>query len=275
MPARPDPASLVDLDRYPVDDLASARTREVIAAARRSLAELGVAILPGFARPAAVAAISRQVDALRAEAHLENVWGTPYLGVPETSYPEGHPRRTAVLSLTWVIPYDRIPLSSPVRALYEWDPLMNFAGEVLERRPLYRMADPLGALNLTAMDEEHVQGWHYDNCEFVVSLAVQKSAEGGEFECAPFIRSAEKENYEAVERVLAGRAEDLVQVFPMVPGTLMIFTGRNSIHRVSPVRGPVSRHVALFAYDTRPDTNSTDLFKRIRYGRSEVLAPPA
>jgi hypothetical protein len=30
---------------------------------------------------------------------------------------------------------------------------------------------------------------------------------------------------------------------------------------------------ALFAYDERPDANSTDLFKLIRYGRAAPLAP--
>jgi hypothetical protein len=274
MSERPAPASLVDIDRYPVTDPGGERTRAVVAEARRSLAERGVAILPGFVREEAVRVIAREAEALRAQAHLEDVWGTPYLVLPDASFPEGHPRRTAVHSLTWVIPYDCVSQSSAARALYEWDPLMHFVGEILERGPLYRMADPLGALNLTLMDEGHVQGWHYDNAEFVVSLALQQSEAGGEFECAPFIRSDADEQYAEVARVLAGQAPDRVETYPMVPGTLMVFVGRRSIHRVSPVRGPRPRQVALFAYDTRPDSDSTELFKRIRYGRSEARTPP-
>jgi hypothetical protein len=57
-------------------------------------------------------------------------------------------------------------------------------------------------------------------------------------------------------------------VFPMTPGTLMIFQGRHSLHRVSPVRGSRPRHVALLAYDPRPGTNSSDLLKLVRYGRT-------
>jgi hypothetical protein len=270
-----DAASAVDLDRYPLDDPGSPVLRRVIADARDSLARLGVAILPGFVRPEALACISRTADALRPKGHLEDVWGTPYLGLPDESFPEGHPRRTPLHSLTWVIAYDLIPRSSTASALYEWDALMRFIGEVLEKRPLYRMADPLGALNLTVMEPGHVQCWHYDNADFVVSLAVRASEEGGKFECAPFVRSAQDENYEDVARVIAGDAADLVRVFPMTPGTLMIFAGRHSIHRVSPVAGPVSRQVALFAYDSRPDADSSDLFKLVRYGRSEVYARPS
>ena len=273
--AAPEAASLVDLDRYPVTDPDGPACRAVVAEARRSLAEKGVAILPGFVRSEALAAMSREAEALVPKAHLEDVWGTPYLTLPDESFPEGHPRRALVHSLTHVIAYDLIPGDSPLRALYHWDPLKDFVAEILERRPLYRMADPLGALNFAVMSEGHTQCWHYDNADFVVSLAIQKSHGGGEFECARFIRGEGEENYDEVARVLRGEAADRIEVVPMVPGTLMIFEGRNSIHRVSPVEGPVPRHVALLAYDMKPDTDSSDLFKLVRYGRSQPVAPEA
>ena len=53
----------------------------------------------------------------------------------------------------------------------------------------------------------------------------------------------------------------------MTPGTLMLFNGRRSMHRVSPVVGDVPRYVALLAYDTKPGTDSTDELKLSRYGR--------
>ena len=272
--SRPAPADLVDLRRYPIDDLASPGARAVVAAARDSLAKQGVAILPGFAAPAALAAMSAEADRLERRAHLENVQGTPYLGLPDESFPEGHPRRTLVHSLTSVIAYDLIEPDSALRALYEWDGMLAFVSEVLERRPLYRMGDPLGALNMTVMREGHVQGWHYDNADFVVSLAIQASAGGGRFECAPFIRDDADEGYEDVARVLAGTAGARVEVYPMVAGTLMIFAGRRSLHRVSPVEGRVPRKVGLLAYDVAPGVDTSDAFKRIRYGRA-AATPPA
>lgn len=264
----------IDLERYPIEDLATEQARAVVAAQRHSLAQRGAAILPGFVKPEAVADMARVALALQPRAHLEDIHGTPYLAAPDETFPDGHPRRTLCHSLTWVIAYDLVPLSAPIRALYEWEPLKDFIGEVLERRPLYRMSDPLGALNLTVMEEGHVQGWHYDNAEFVVSLALQASDAGGKFECAPFIRSADDENYDTVARVLAEQAPDQVEVFPMVPGTLMIFAGRRSVHRVSPVVGHVPRVVALLAYDTRSESDSSDVFKLLRYGRSEAYTPP-
>jgi hypothetical protein len=67
--------------------------------------------------------------------------------------------------------------------------------------------------------------------------------------------------------VLAGSEDAGVSVVPMTPGTLMLFEGRHSLHRVSPIRGSRPRHVALLAYDTRPGTDSSPLLKRVRYGR--------
>jgi hypothetical protein len=272
MPHAPAPESLIDLERYPVNDLASPAARAAIAAGRKSLAERGAAILPGFVRPEALEAMVKATEALRPRAFLEDVAvGTPYLGLPDESFPAGHPRRTSVHSITWVLAYDLVPKSSPVRVLYEWDALLEFLGEILERRPLYRMADPLGALNLTAMTEGHVQGWHFDSTDFVVSLALQASEGGGLFECAPFIRSESEENYDAVAGVISLRDRARVQVFPMVPGTLMVFQGRHSVHRVTPVEGARPRFVALFGYDTKPGTQSSDLLKKIRYGRTEPV----
>jgi hypothetical protein len=274
--------AIVDTDRYPIADLADPRTQAAIATARASLAARGVAALEGFLRADAVAEIAAGAEALRPDAHLEDIWGTPYLGLPDESFPEGHPQRTSVLSRTWVLAYDLVPRHNPARVLYEDERLIPFLravlADVLGGRALHRMADPLGALNLTLMDATHVQGWHYDSTDFVVSIAVRSSEAGGEFECARDIRTADEEHYDDVARVLSSTTGDgptlapcdLVEVYPMVPGTLMVFMGRYSIHRVAPVHGDTARIVALFGYDTKPDTHSSDLLKLVRYGRTEA-----
>ena len=76
----------------------------------------------------------------------------------------------------------------------------------------------------------------------------------------------------AVAPRVSGDGVERVEIFPMTPGTLMIFAGRNSIHRVSAVRGAVPRMVALLSYDTRPDADSSEVFKYVRYGRSTPVS---
>ncbi len=266
------PADLIDLARYPLTDLDSVAGRALLAEAHRSRTGRGVAILPGFLRPEAVEAMAKDTAALVPRAYREDVAaGTPYLELPDESFPAGHPRRRVIRSATWVLAYDLIPHGSPIRALYEWEPLMAFIAAVLERDPLYRFSDPLGALNLTSMVEGDVQGWHYDSTDFVVSIAIQAPRGGGLFECAPRIRSQTEEHYDAVARVLSGEGPS--EVFPFTPGTMMVFEGRHSLHRVTPVVDDVPRYVALLAYDTKPGSDSSDLLKRVRYGRTQPIAP--
>ena len=47
----------------------------------------------------------------------------------------------------------------------------------------------------------------------------------------------------------------------------MLFNGRYSLHKVSPIGGDVPRYVALLAYDTKRGTDSSEALKLVRYGR--------
>ena len=262
---------LVDIERYPVTDIDSARARDVIAFHGAQLRERGVSVLPGFVRADAVAAMVDECDRLAVESHHQDTQGTPYLELPSEDWPAGHPRVTWSRSSVHTIGYDQFPASSAIRQLYEWDELLAFIGRILGREPLYRYADPIGALNLAVMVEGDELGWHYDQTDFVVSLAVQSSERGGDFENVALLRSADDERYDEVAGILRGDDRDRVVVEPMEPGTLMLFEGRYSLHQVTPIEGTRPRYVGLFGYDTRPDTMSSELLKLVRYGRSEPL----
>ena len=109
--------------------------------------------------------------------------------------------------------------------------------------------------------------WHFDQTDFVTSIALRAADEGGDFDYVPLIRSAADENYPRVRRLLQGDEREVVRV-PMTPGTMLLFEGRNSIHRVTPIRGHTTRLVALLAYDTKPGTRSSKVLQRARYGRA-------
>lgn len=261
------PAELIDLERYPILDLADARARELARDCRDQLDRTGACELPGFIKPGAIAALVREADELAREAYHSVVTGTAYLEAPAASWPPDHPRRHFDKTSVGVVAYDQFPLHSPMRRLFEFEPLMEFIAAAIGKDKLYRYADPMGALNLAVMGDGERLHWHYDQTDFVTSIALRPAESGGDFEYVPLIRSASDENYPRVKRLFDGDPEGVVRV-PMNPGTLLLFEGRNSIHRVTPIRGATTRLVALLAYDTRPDTRSSKTLQMARYGRT-------
>ncbi len=261
MPTVSELHALVDTERYPLDDPA------LLERCHRQFVEQGVCILPGFLRAEVIDGLVAECDRLAPLAHRSLVRGTPYLGLPDESFEEGHPRRRLVDNSLEAVAYDRFPNDSRIRALYESPSMLDFIEAVLRRGPLYHYGDPFGALNLAVMRDGDELGWHFDQTDFVVSIAIQSSTFGGEFENAAQLRDADDEHDEAVLAVLDGLAPQRVRVEPMTPGTLMLFNGRWSMHRVTPIAGDVPRYVALLAYDTKPGTDSSELLKLVRYGR--------
>jgi hypothetical protein len=231
----------------------------VIARANSQMTTQGVCVLPEFVTAAGVQAMVAECDDLSPLAHRSSPRRNPYL-----TKATGAGTNTAVLydSLE-VLAYDQFPPTSVLRGLYESHELLDFVRRCLGLEVLYRYADPFGALNVSIMRDADVLDWHFDMTDFVVSIALQSSESGGDFENAALIRDAGEQ---AIADLLAGDRSH-VRVEPMTPGTLMLFNGRRSMHRVSPIRGTVPRYVALLAYDTKPGTDSTNELKMSRYGR--------
>jgi hypothetical protein len=259
-----DLAEVVDLGRYPVHD--ERRRATLVVSAAQQLTDRSVAVLPGFVRPAALERMVYDCDTLLPLAHRSESDASPYLSAPDPTLPPAHPRARHQASQVSTVAYDLVPATAPVRTLYESDVLLGFLAAVLGVDRLYRYDDPFGALNLSTMHAGDELAWHFDQTDFVTSLAVAAPDAGGAFEVAAQVRTSDDERYEQVAAVLDGDRSAVTHV-EFRPGSLMLFAGRHSLHRVTAVEGARPRHVALLAYDTRPGTDSTDELKLARYGR--------
>ena len=273
MPKEAQPERLVDLATYPLLQPESAAYAAAVQAARTQLAAIGAAEVTGFLSPSGVKELLEDATALVERSHQSAGQATAYLEIPDFSLPEDHPRLTWGSYSLAAVAYDLMPHSSLLRQLYEWQPMTRFIADILDQGPLYPYADPFGALNLAVMAEEDELQWHFDQTDFVVSLAIQSADQGGEFEVVPRIRSRNDERYDAVGAVLNGATNSVVTL-PMTPGTLLIFEGRHSLHRVSPISGSTLRLVGLLAYDTKPGTMGSDVLRQSRYGRTTAFANP-
>ena len=261
-----EPASWIDLDRYPVTSLAAPEGAALVAKCRAQLADDGACELPAFLRVDALARMQREARDVAPRAHYQRGAATPYLELPAEHWPAQHPRKRWHPFRVGAVAYDLIPPEHALRRLYEWDGLTRFVAACLGEERLFFYADPLGALNVAVMGDGDELEWHFDQTDFVVSLALVPAEAGGDFLYAPRVRSDADECYGDVAAVLDGGSERVRRV-PLEPGALLLFQGRHSMHCVSKIRGARDRLVALLSYDRKPGICASPLLQQGRYGR--------
>lgn len=266
---RPDvPASdighLVDLERYPLED--PRRAAALVGDCARRFTRDGVCLLPGFLPGPALARARQETRARLGHAFFCRNTHNAYLAAdPEPGFPEHHPRNRRLRSEVGSIPNDRLPRAGVLSRLYAWDPLTRFIAGVTGEPVLHRSADPLGALSVNVFEAGGAHAWHFDEARFSVTLMLSTAESGGHFEYVAGARSARDEGYARVARILDGEVAPVRM--PFEPGTLSIFAGHRTLHRVTRVEGRRHRLVAVLAYNRAPGVGNSDEVRRLFWGR--------
>ncbi len=240
--------SIVNIETYPIHDLGQPESLKVVALAKEQLASRGACYFPGFLSETGLADCFAEAQALEPEAYPSDNWYTPYYGRPDSSYPPEHPLNSAVHFSVRYVSRTLLPKGSPLRYLFEDSPFLTFLRALLPDEPLYRYSDTRGSLNYTVMANGDELGWHFDACELVASILLRPAEVGGAFEYIPGVRSADDERFSAVASILGGQDKHRT-VVDFVPGDMVLFRGRHSLHRVTPIKGDISRLIALMSFD--------------------------
>jgi hypothetical protein len=265
MPA--DIRKLIDLDTYPLDALDGARGRDLIASCQADLAATGMFNLEDFVRPAALMALTAALEpVIEAGSFLHRRRHNAYFMKSIEGLASDHPALREFDTAHRTICADQFA-DNPLCRLYEWSPLVAFIARVMEQPELYTMADPLARLNVMSYRDGQGLGWHFDRSPFTTTLLLQAPAEGGMFEYRTALRSEGDPNYDGVGRLLAGQ-DDQLRRMPVRAGTLNLFKGKNTIHRVTPVSGDRDRIIAVFSYYPRRDVLFTAEERTGFYGRA-------
>ena len=261
-----DPAAMVNLSSYPIDNTQSTKGSAFIKNCRERYVETGLCMLPDFILPEARQVLAEQANAISDKAYFCNSTHNAYLTEvnPDLSSDDAYNRQEQ----TYVgsVAYDYIDDDDDLRRLYGWDPLRDFIAAVLGKQTFHRFQDPLGACSINVFVDGGEHGWHFDESEFTVTLMLQAPESGGEFEYAQGIRGHDNEK-ELVANVLDGKYEDVVRL-PFTPGTLLIFNGRQTIHRVTRVHGTRPRLVPVLCYSEQPDAKNSEAVRKLFWGRT-------
>ena len=259
-----DIARILDLDRYPVDELTNPRRRSLVAFCRAALAFEGACQLPGFVREGAIDALVAEATSMAPQAFrtddTHNVYFEQVDADDDVSSALQHSSKSA-------IGWDRIGADSPLRIAYEWDALTTFLGEALGLPELFRYADPQGAASLMVFEPGDELGWHFDRSPFAVTLMLQPAPRGGAFQYHHQLRGPDDERRADVAAALRDELAGRITL-PNEPGTLSLFRGQYSMHRVTPVEGAQRRINAVLAYSVRPGDELNALTRELFYGRA-------
>ena len=252
---------IVDFSVCPLGD------KEFRTSCSKVLNQSGVLVLSHFLKPKSIDIIKSDGEAKKHFAYFCRQEHNVYLTPSDNNYPIAHPRNRKVVSSKGCITHDLIPENSPLRKLYDSEEFRNFLCEVLNEPGLYEYADTLSSINLHIAEPGQELGWHFDNSSFAITLMIQEPQKGGTFEYIGGMRDAENDvkNFEGVEKVLDGKIKPLK--LNLDAGALVLFRGRNAIHRVAPVEGSRTRMLVGFAYNSEPGIALSESARMTFFGR--------
>lgn len=259
--------NILDLDRYPLDKPGTAAWLDLVARCKADLARDGMFNLAGFLRPEAilramddVSPVMERLSFVHKRAH--NI----YFKKEVPGLAPDHPALRLVDTINHTVCADQID-QSVVAWVYEWPQFLVFLAAVLEKDSLFTMADPLARLNVMSYREGEALNWHFDRSEFTTTLLLQEPSGGGEFQFRSNLRSDTDQNYDGVACLLEGR-DTSVKSLNLTAGTLNVFKGKNTLHRVTPCKGPKDRYIAVFSYYERPGVRFSKEEQIGFYGRT-------
>ena len=243
--------NLLDLDRYPLDKPGSSAWETLVQRCRADLGRDGMFNLESFVRPEALArAVAEVRPVLDTLSFTHKRRHNIYFRKEIPGLPADHPALRLTDTVNHTVCADQITGSVPLW-IYEWSQFISFLAATLGKDCLFPMRDPLARANVMAYRDGEALNWHFDRSEFTTTLLLQAPEAGGDFVYRSDLRSNDNPNYDGVARLLAGEDPE-VKTLKLAAGTLNVFRGKNTAHKVSTIKGGRERIIAVFSYFDRP-----------------------
>ncbi len=134
--------------------------------------------------------------------------------------------------------------------LCEWPILAAFPGATMDRPAPSTTDDPLARLKAMSCGAGDTLKRHFDRSEFTTTPLLDAPEAGGEFEYLTDPPQATDATCGGGARLLRGKDPDRKRR-AVSPGTLNIFRGRNTAHRMAPVQRAQPRIISVFSFHER------------------------
>jgi hypothetical protein len=258
---------IIDLERYPLNRIDSPKGRELVERCREDLERDGMFNLAGLMLPDAIDKVVAQTTSLFESGAFTHRRRHNIYFLPEVpGLAADHPALQQFETINHTICSDQIPTSLLIK-LYEWPPFAAFLAAVMDKPSLHPMDDSLARLNVMAYGRGEALNWHFDRSEFTTTLLLQSPEQGGEFQYRSGLRSDEDANYDGVAEFL-NHGQASASSLRLNAGTLNVFRGKNTAHRVTPIEGERRRIIAVFSYYEKAGVQFSEEEQIGFYGRA-------
>lgn len=266
---------IVNLEKYALDN--DAKFESLVQKSRKELRKNSAVTMPNFLTRSTVKALVEETLNIQHKAYYRkdnshNVYVTPL----DESKPPTHIYNRQVITSKGCVTTDQLHQKSLLKTIYHNERFQKFLEQVLNSGKIhvYSPRELLSSVTVHYNSKGQELGWHFDNSAFAVTLLLQKPEGGGVFEFVPHIRNKDAKTndeevtmgFETVEGVVDGKISP--KKLELDTGTLVLFNGRNSLHRVTEVTGDTTRILVVFAYNEKPDMELPDSAKMIFFGRT-------
>jgi len=254
------PENIINLEQHPIQESDYSKS------CKDQLDSTGALVMEDFLNSDTVESLQAEAREVRLLAYFCHQNHNAYLLDTDPDFPQEHIRNLEQVSDKGCITHDQVPENSLLRTLYEWPDFRNFLKQVLGE-PVFPYADTLSSININYYEQGQQLGWHFDNASFAVTLMLQSPGQGGEFEYREMVRNCEKNDsaFADTEAVIKGKLQP--KTLAMGDGALVLFRGRNSLHRVAPVVSEHARILVTLNFNTEPGIMLSELARMAFFGR--------
>jgi len=253
---------IVNLKKHPINSLNS-----YVIGCRKKLNDDYVLKLDNFLTKEAVKNIEIEAENLKDQAYYCSQFHTILLNKQNKDLDVKDPCNIEVKSNKGCVPHDMIPKNSPLNKLYNSIKFRNFIKNVLNLINIYPYKDSLSSINYNYYEKNQQLGWHFDNASFAITLMIKSPDKGGRFQYFTDGRDYKK-NYidkKLIKNVLDGREK--INELIVNPGTLILFYGKNYLHRVTPIKSKKGRILVTLNYNLEKGVELSENAKKTFFGR--------
>ncbi len=255
--------SIIDYNKHPISEL------KYIQECNSLIKNNSLLVLENFLSDASLANILNEAKQLEDKAFYCEQQHTILLSKQSDSLDDKDPLNRLMTSDKGCVPHDLINQKSDLNSLYNSEIFKSFIKSVLNLDNIFPYADNLSSINLNYYQKGQQLGWHFDNASFAITLMIQSSTTGGEFE---YITEGRDSNADYIDKslisdVIEGKTKP--NLLDVSQGTLILFYGRNYLHRVTPVQSETPRILITLNYNEEDHIKLSENARLTFFGRTD------